>query len=63
MPFPKTEDELARAGYTYEGTRKCIGPNCGAEITWYKTPRNKYIPLNPDLTPHWTTCPDAESFR
>lgn len=63
MAFPKTETELAEQGYTFEGTAKCRGENCGAEINWYKTPAGKRIPLDPDLTPHFKTCPNAGSFR
>jgi hypothetical protein len=64
MPFPKTEDELARAGYEYEGTRKCSGPHCEQQIAWYRTPKGKRIPLNEGtLEPHWAKCPDAKTFR
>jgi len=64
MSFPKTEDELAKAGYEYENTSKCRGPNCGAQIAWYKTPKGKRIPLDEGtLEVHWNTCPDAKSFR
>jgi len=63
-PFPKTDDELAKAGYHYEGTGKCSGEHCGQEIAWYRTPTGKRIPLNEaTLEPHWVTCPDAEAFR
>ena len=64
MPFPKTEDGLAKAGYTYENTRKCSSPICGQDIAWYRTPKGKRIPLDEGtLEPHWATCPDAKSFR
>jgi hypothetical protein len=64
MPFPKTDDELAKAGYKYEGTSRCTGANCKAEIAWYRTPKGKHIPLNEGtLEPHWTTCADSEAFR
>ena len=64
MPFPKTETELAEQGYKFEGTARCSGPNCHAEIAWYKTPRGKRIPLDEGtLEPHWSSCPDAASFR
>ena len=64
MAFPKTEDELAKAGYKHENTSKCTGPNCGKDIAWYRTPRGKRIPLDEGtLEPHWTTCPDAETFK
>jgi len=39
MEFPKTETELAEAGYVYENTSKCKGPNCGKDIAWFRTPR------------------------
>jgi hypothetical protein len=64
MPFPRTEEELARAGYEYEGTSKCSGPNCRKDIAWYRTPKGKRIPLDEGtLEPHWSTCVDAKEFR
>jgi hypothetical protein len=64
MSFPKTEDELAKAGYTYEGTSRCTGKTCRQEIAWYKTPKGKRIPLNEGtLEPHFSTCPDVKDFR
>lgn len=63
MPFPKTDEELLMAGYRYEGSRRCLGPTCGAYVAWYRTPRNKRIPLNPGtLEPHFATCPDVKNF-
>ena len=64
MPFPRTDEELARAGYEYEGTSRCNGLNCRKEIAWYRTPAGKRIPLDEGtLEPHWSTCPDAKEFR
>jgi hypothetical protein len=64
MAFPRTEDELVKAGYEYENTRKCTGPTCGASIAWYRTPKGKRIPLDEGtLEPHWGSCPDADKFR
>ena len=64
MSFPKTEDELAKAGYTYEGTRECSGPTCHQQIAWYRTPKGKRIPLEEGtLEPHFANCPDVERFR
>jgi hypothetical protein len=64
MPFPRTEQELAEAGYKYEGTRRCSGPHCHAEIAWYRTPKGKRIPLDEGtLAPHFQTCLDVKEFR
>jgi hypothetical protein len=64
MPFPKTEAELEKAGYTFDHVGKCTGETCGQEIEWWHTPKGKYIPLNPGtMEPHWATCKSAESFR
>ena len=64
MPFPKTEAELIAAGYTFEKQGRCQSPKCKAEIEWWRTPKGKAMPLDAgDLTPHWSTCPDAASFR
>ncbi len=62
MPFPRTEQGLAEAGYEYENSTKCKG--CGADIAWFKTPRGKHIPLNEGtMEPHWSDCPNAKDFR
>lgn len=61
MPFPKTETELSEAGYKFKSHGHCR--SCGSEISWYETPKGKMIPLDPDLASHWSTCPDADSFR
>jgi hypothetical protein len=63
MPFPKTETELAAAGYVFENTSKCNGQTCGATIAWYRTPAGKRMPLDEGtLEPHWGTCPDRDTF-
>lgn len=62
MPFPKTEQELAVAGYEFENTGKCRG--CNADIDWFRTPKGKHIPLDVGtLEPHWSNCPKAKEFR
>lgn len=61
-PFPRTEQELAQAGYEFESKAKCRG--CNAEIEWFLTPRGKHIPLDAGtMEPHWSTCPRAKDFR
>ncbi len=60
----KTSDDLTTAGYRYEGTGTCKGEKCGQLIQWWRTPKGKAIPLDPDTKePHFSTCPDAEQFR
>lgn len=67
MPFPKNLDELVQAGYIFENDAVCKG--CGADITWYRTPTGKMIPMDPmerGVSPaiaHWSTCPERDSFR
>jgi hypothetical protein len=62
MPFPKTEQELAEAGYEFENTGKCKG--CGMEIAWYRTPRGRHISLNEGtLESHFNSCPKVQDFR
>lgn len=62
MAFPTNETELKKQGYRFDNVSKCRG--CGAEIAWYETPKGKMIPLDEGtLEPHWSTCPNADSFR
>ena len=64
MPFPKTESELAEQGYQFESFGCCSSRACNAQIAWYRTPKDKRIPLNREtLEPHWSTCPNASAFR
>lgn len=42
-------------------TSHCKG--CGADITWVKTASGKMTPVDPDGTPHWSTCPKAKDFK
>ena len=45
----------------YIKPKKCKG--CGAKIFWIKTQKGKYMPVDPDGTPHWATCPVANDFK
>jgi hypothetical protein len=62
MPFPKDCDALKAAGYIFDNDSTCRG--CGAEISWYKTPSGKSIPMDPmergssPAVAHWATCTD-----
>jgi len=42
---------------------KCRSKDCGAIIYWIKTEGGKAMPVDPDGTSHFATCPDAERFR
>jgi hypothetical protein len=48
---------------------KCLGENCGATIWFVPSGRThpdgnpKFVPVNADGSPHYTTCVDAEKFR
>lgn len=47
-------------------TLKTLGDqcrSCGAEISWFLTKAGKTAPLNPDGTSHFSTCPQAASWR
>ena len=60
----ETPEELTAAGYEFKNKSRCSGPNCGAEIEWWRTPYGKSIPLDSKtLKPHWATCPDQKDFR
>jgi hypothetical protein len=39
----------------------CSG--CNAVIHWVKTAKGKWTPVNPDGSPHWSTCPKAKQFK
>lgn len=36
---------------------------CGEKIVWVVTKNGKRMPLDPDGTPHWASCPAAPEFR
>lgn len=36
--------------------------SCGAPVYWIQ-PKDKLMPLNPDGTSHFATCPDADTWR
>lgn len=36
---------------------------CAAAIAWITTPAGKAMPVDPDGTPHWATCPKAKDFK
>jgi hypothetical protein len=59
--FPDSFEGLNASGYSYSGSGNCR--KCGTRILWYKTPRGKSLPMNPNATTHWSTCPYARDFR
>ena len=60
--LPKTHEGLDAAGYRFSGEGTCRG--CDARILWYKTPKDRPIPLDPEtFEPHWGSCPQAAEFR
>lgn len=61
MNFPKDQVELNEQGYRFESKGKCTG--CGATILWYRTPKNRLMPLNEKLIPHWADCPQRAQFK
>lgn len=44
-------------------TSSCRSKRCGQPIYWVRTRRNRKMPVNLDGTPHWSSCPDSETFR
>ncbi len=63
MAFPTTQDELEAAGYSYDRQGVCRGKDCRAVIHWWNTPKGKRVPLNDDLTAHFTTCKNTKDFE
>lgn len=45
------------------GTRQATCKSCHAVIYWIRTDKGKSMPVNPDGSPHWATCPDADKFK
>lgn len=66
MPFPETLDDLVKAGYKFEGHKKCDGPRCNVTFEFWKTPSGKLVPLDIDeygkVVAHFATCPDAGRY-
>lgn len=57
---------MTRAAVTYarpEGTPLTPCRKCNARIFFATTGSGKSMPCNEDGTPHWATCPSAETFR
>ena len=46
-----------------EGTVRKICQGCGGDMYWVKTKNEKWMPVNPDGTPHWSTCPKGKHYR
>jgi len=40
---------------------QCKG--CQAPMWWVSTKAGKAMPLNPDGTPHWGSCPSVRDFK
>ena len=40
--------DLERKGYEYLNDSYCRGPTCGAVIQWWRTPKGKRIPIDPE---------------
>jgi len=59
--FPNSFDVLHAIGYNYSGSGNCR--RCKARILWYRTPQGKRMPMNPDATTHWASCPYAKDFK
>lgn len=59
----KTRADLEAAGYEFLEEGRCRGQHCKAVILWFRTPRDKRMPIDPGtFAPHWSTCPDSKNF-
>lgn len=64
MPIPNTMEGLKKAGYEFTNEKRCSSIKCGEPILWFTTPNGKPMPITKaTMEPHWSTCPDAPSFR
>jgi hypothetical protein len=59
MPFPRDRVELCEAGYRYESKARCS--ICHARIEFWRTPKNRLIPITADeltnrIEPHFARC-------
>jgi hypothetical protein len=45
------------------GTPVAACKSCGAGIHWIKTAKGKNMPVDPDGTSHFATCPNADQHR
>lgn len=54
-------------GYVFLNHATCLG--CGADLEWWTTPKGSKMPMNPmdrgtsPAITHFSTCPEAGSFR
>ena len=64
-PWPyKSVQELREAGYVFVKLGHCREESCGDAISWWKTPDEKFMPLDATtLEPHWTSCKKPKRFR
>lgn len=63
VPLIAPEGWVTPPGYSFAGLRPCRGPACGRVVAWHITPRGAKMPVDPDGTSHYDTCPDAGTFR
>lgn len=45
------------------GTRHSFCKGCSLDIYWIETVKGKKMPVDPDGTSHFATCPQADQFR
>jgi hypothetical protein len=69
MGFPATRDALIQAGYRFDNHAVCRSEECGAEIEWWISPREKKMPFalmqngdSPAIA-HFASCPGRDDFR
>jgi hypothetical protein len=69
MPFPKTMGAMKDAGYQFIEHATCRGSHCRRMIEWWLSPKGKRMPFDlmpnasDQVTAHFATCPDVQSFR
>jgi hypothetical protein len=70
IEFPTTRQALTRARWQHVSFGICKGLTCKKRIEWWKTLEGAWMPLEKVfdtdaniVAPHWTSCPDAQSFK
>lgn len=62
-PFPAVETPDSLFFEIPQGMPKSSCKSCNADIYWIKTANGKNMPVNPDGSSHFSTCPNADAHR
>lgn len=58
---PRPDDKMRKLLQLIGNFGQCRG--CNAPMYWLTTKAGKPMPVNPDGTPHWATCPKSREFK